>query len=352
MSLPIINSPSRQAPDPEHLKQVWSQALDKDGKPSGNSLQGIADEPTPLSFTMQEMKSEDGETPPPTMSSSSHSATSITRMSVADAHRAFQQVPTPSSSSSSPQLLHRPPPPPHSSSSHLSASPGRPPPPPMPMRVFYPQPPPGAPQPAPGAPGPQGYPMQHPQKLVQRPPVNGNAQHPQMAQGWVVGPAGAQQPQQFLRHPPGSPYLVAYAPPPGAMYGPPHPGQSPHALPKPGQPPMPQAPPGAGRGRGMPMMSPAPGPSQHISPVPTPGHIMQSPMGMSPYQGGPIPSIYHMPPPAHAQPMGHHLQQPQAPGQPMPAMYPGAPQRPPMMQYPSGGFVPGPPLPHFAPRPW
>ncbi|KZW02070.1 hypothetical protein EXIGLDRAFT_512032 [Exidia glandulosa HHB12029] len=355
LSLPIINSPSRQAPDPEHLKQVWSQKLDKDGKPSANSLQGIADEPTPLSFTMQEMKSEDGETPPPTMSSSSHSGTSVTRMSVADAHRAFQTVPTPSSSSSSPQPPHRSVPPAQSSSSHLTASPARPPPPAMPMRMFYPQPPPGTtPQPTPG---PHLYAPAHPQQFVPRPAVNGTAPPPQMAQGWVLAPAGAQQQQQqqqqqqpqqqqFLRPPPpGSPYgavqMVAYGPPPGAMYGPPHPpGQSPHLMPKP-MPPMAPGPPGAGRGRGIPMMSPAPGPAPHLSPVPPPGHIVQAPMGMG-YQGGPIPSIYHMPQPGPSMgpPQQHHLH-----GQPMQQMYPGMGQRPPMMQYPSGGFMPAPPPP-------
>lgn len=64
-----------------------------------NSLEGIADDLTALPFTIQEVKSEDGETPPPT------SAAVASKISLHDVTRAFQQVPTPSNVSS-----HRPPP--------------------------------------------------------------------------------------------------------------------------------------------------------------------------------------------------------------------------------------------------
>ena len=64
-----------------------------------NSLEGIADDLTALPFTIQEVKSEDGETPPPT------SAAVASKISIHDVTRAFQQVPTPSNLSS-----HRPPP--------------------------------------------------------------------------------------------------------------------------------------------------------------------------------------------------------------------------------------------------
>ncbi|KAF9229562.1 hypothetical protein BS17DRAFT_28049 [Gyrodon lividus] len=90
------DSPAR-APDPEHLKAVWSQAADKELVPAVNSLEGIADDLTALPFTIQEVKSEDGETPPPT------SAAVPSKISLHDVTRAFQQVP-PSSNNSS----HRP----------------------------------------------------------------------------------------------------------------------------------------------------------------------------------------------------------------------------------------------------
>ncbi|KAG1838262.1 hypothetical protein F4604DRAFT_1998028 [Suillus subluteus] len=54
-----------------------------------NSLEGVADDLTALPFTLQDVKSEDGETPPPT------SAANIPfKMSLRDVTRAFQQVPT------------------------------------------------------------------------------------------------------------------------------------------------------------------------------------------------------------------------------------------------------------------
>jgi len=67
---------------------------------SVNSLEGIADDLTALPFTLQEVKSEDGETPPPSISAAP------SRMSLHDVTKAFQQVPPSSSSSSS----HRTPP--------------------------------------------------------------------------------------------------------------------------------------------------------------------------------------------------------------------------------------------------
>jgi serine/arginine repetitive matrix protein 2 len=85
-------SPARP-PDPEHLKAVWSQASDKAMLPAVNSLEGIADDPLP--FTLQDVKSEDGETPPPSIPSGP------SRMSLHDVTRAFQQVPSSSSSSPS-----------------------------------------------------------------------------------------------------------------------------------------------------------------------------------------------------------------------------------------------------------
>lgn len=92
LSFPVKESPAR-GPDPEHLKAVWSQASDKARLPAVNSLEGIADDLTALPFTLQDVKSEDGETPPPSTSVAS------SRMSLHDVTRAFQQVPSSSSSS-------------------------------------------------------------------------------------------------------------------------------------------------------------------------------------------------------------------------------------------------------------
>lgn len=92
MSFPVKESPAR-GPDPEHLKAVWSQAPDKSRLPAVNSLEGIADDLTAIPFTLQDVKSEDGETPPPSTS------TVPSRMSLHDVTRAFQQVPSSSPNS-------------------------------------------------------------------------------------------------------------------------------------------------------------------------------------------------------------------------------------------------------------
>jgi len=56
-------------------------------------LEGIADDLTALPFTLQDVKSEDGETPPPSL------PTAPSRMSIHEVTRAFQQVPTSTSTS-------------------------------------------------------------------------------------------------------------------------------------------------------------------------------------------------------------------------------------------------------------
>ena len=60
----IKESPAR-APDPEHLKAVWSQTPDKAHIQPINSLKGIADDLTSVPFSLQDVKSDGGETPPP-----------------------------------------------------------------------------------------------------------------------------------------------------------------------------------------------------------------------------------------------------------------------------------------------
>jgi serine/arginine repetitive matrix protein 2 len=124
----LKESPAR-GPDPEHLRAVWSQTSNKSGLHSVNSLEGIADDLTALPFTLQEVKSEDGETPPPSVSAAP------SRMSLHDVTKAFQQVPSSSSNSST---SHRSPP--------ITATPATrppnyayalPPPPPNSMRPNY-----------------------------------------------------------------------------------------------------------------------------------------------------------------------------------------------------------------------
>ncbi|KAK0208481.1 hypothetical protein DFS33DRAFT_1303853 [Desarmillaria ectypa] len=91
---------SGRGPDPEHLKAVWSQTSNMAELHPVNSLEGIADDPVP--FTLQDVKSEDGTTPPPTTSSGP------SRMSLHDVTRAFQQVP-PTSGSTNHKLTISPP---------------------------------------------------------------------------------------------------------------------------------------------------------------------------------------------------------------------------------------------------
>ena len=209
--------------------------------PSVNSLEGIADDLTNVPFSLQDVKSEDGETPPPTAPS---------RMSLSEVTRAFQQVPAnnrpgpplSSSASTPPDRPHNftgPPPTqqqnnrptygPTYSSPLMSHSPA-------PGQVVY----------------AQGSPV--PSRMV----VNGHASpymHPQPV--WVPvhqGPAPpGQNPGSMMRHAP-SPFpnqVMGYPPGPGMYGGPPPMTNGP----------IPQQPngvhPSQGRGRGnVPMMSP------------------------------------------------------------------------------------------------
>lgn len=82
-------------PDPEVLKAVWSQTTGKEDAPTINSLKGIADDLTTVPFSLHEVKSEDGGTPPPATSGP-------LRMSASDVTKAFQMVPSASSNTMSP----------------------------------------------------------------------------------------------------------------------------------------------------------------------------------------------------------------------------------------------------------
>ncbi|KAI0651594.1 hypothetical protein C8Q79DRAFT_897798 [Trametes meyenii] len=87
----IKDSPAR-APDPEHLKAVWSQTSDKAQIQPVNSLKGIADDLTSVPFMLQDVKSDDGETPPQSSSGP------WSKMTSHEVTRAFQQVPSSNSS--------------------------------------------------------------------------------------------------------------------------------------------------------------------------------------------------------------------------------------------------------------
>ncbi|KAG9314575.1 hypothetical protein JVU11DRAFT_5377 [Chiua virens] len=238
LSFSSKESPAR-APDPEHLRAVWSQTADKEQISAVNSLEGIADDLTALPFTIQEVKSEDGETPPPT------SATVASKISLHDVTRAFQQVPTPSNISS-----HRPPPlSPPAANGPITRPPNfsypTPPQPPgaaihfpafsSPMLAHSPSPtvlyPPTAPSPIP------------------RVPMNG---HPQLYNQPVWLPMQTPQNNSAARAPVPSPY-----PPQVVAYHTPTPVHSVYA---PGLPPQNVPPPVSGSAppptRGMPMLSP------------------------------------------------------------------------------------------------
>lgn len=165
-----------------------------------------------------DVKSEDGETPPPTTSSNPPS-----RMSQHDVTRAFQQVPT---SAHSNLVPHGP-----ASASHTSITspPTRPlnhamPPPPHPgasVRPMYPGH--GYPSPLLGSPSPTVvYPMSMTPSPIPRPMVvNGGPQYPQPMWVPIPGPPTSQPNGMMRPGPPYGPQLMPY-PPPGGMYPPPH----------------------------------------------------------------------------------------------------------------------------------
>ncbi|EGN91936.1 hypothetical protein SERLA73DRAFT_80019 [Serpula lacrymans var. lacrymans S7.3] len=89
LSLATIETVGR-LPDPEHLKAVWSQRSDNVQRSIGNSLEGIGDDLTALPFTLQDVRSEDDGTPPPSGS------LIPSKVSLYNVTRAFQQRPPPS----------------------------------------------------------------------------------------------------------------------------------------------------------------------------------------------------------------------------------------------------------------
>jgi serine/arginine repetitive matrix protein 2 len=215
---------------------VWSQVSEKSNVPASNSLKSINDDLPAIPFTLQDVKSEDGGTPPPGSGAPS-------RMSIHDVTRAFQQVPASSSAPSvapaqvmsSPntatQMLRRPsygfP------SPSMTASAQRP------LYPAYPVPGMGSPSPA------MVYPPNMTPNAIARPmPMNGPAQPYQQPMWYPVHPStpGAPAGGMHHMHAPYSPQVMGYAPPgmhPG-VYTPPMVNSVP-----PGAPPQ-------GRGRGVP----------------------------------------------------------------------------------------------------
>ncbi|KAF4572667.1 hypothetical protein EYR36_007177 [Pleurotus pulmonarius] len=90
-SFPVKESPAREGVDHPHIKELWTNISANPSLPTINSLEKIEDDLPALPLTLQDVKSEGGETPPPQASTSS-------RISSFDVTRGFQQVP-PSTSS-------------------------------------------------------------------------------------------------------------------------------------------------------------------------------------------------------------------------------------------------------------
>jgi len=266
-------SPAR-APDPEHLKIVWSKSESKDPLPSVNSLEGIVDDLTNVPFSLQDVKSEDGETPPPTAPS---------RMSLSEVTRAFQQVPAnsrpipplSSSVSSPPERQHnfagqppsqqqnnRPPYGPTYSSPLMSHSPA-------PGQVMYTQ---GSPVPGRMVANGHTSPYMHPQPVWV--PVHQGPAPPGQTPGSMMRAVPSPFPNQVVTYPPG----MYGGPPPPMTNGPIQ--QQPNGVH-----------PSQGRGRGsIQMLSPIMAPANAVPP-PHQGHpgmmYPPSPALMQPQLGVP-----------------------------------------------------------------
>jgi serine/arginine repetitive matrix protein 2 len=168
---------AHRLPDPEHLRAVWSQVSNSSDVPTANSLKGIADDLTAIPFTLHEVKSEDGGTPPP--------GTLPSRMSIHDVTRAFQKVPAGSSGSPS----HAPISPPSNAQSL--------------RRPSY-----GFPSPSTGSGSRPLYPAYHPQPMGSPAPAMVYPAHvaPGMTRPMVPGTHSSQpQPGMWVQvpHPPG-----------------------------------------------------------------------------------------------------------------------------------------------------
>jgi len=297
-------SPVR-GPDPEHLKAVWSQTSNQPGLHSVNSLDGITDDLPSVSFTIQDVKSEDGETPPP-MTTGAPS-----RMSLHDVTRAFQQVPSSNIASHRPTIS---PPsttapvarPTQTTYNNYHPSPVQPP--SQNVRPQYPYPSPmmsHSPAPSPMYP--------HPNPMPNRMQVNGHT--PLYSPVWMPLQNPNSQGSPMMR-PMASPYptppLMPY-PSPGApqpMYPMPPP---PHNMPPPQQNGTPT------RGRTVSMMSPVgshavPAMSMYPgSPVMMPMHAGRGAPGRNDGSLPTLPQHQHQHQHPAMSPAHHHQPQPYAP---------------------------------------
>ncbi|TFY69070.1 hypothetical protein EVJ58_g656 [Rhodofomes roseus] len=296
---PLKESPSRGVPDPEHLRAVWSQTPDKAALPSVNSLKGIADDLTAVPFTLQDVKSEDGGTPPP-------SGPGPSRMSSYDVTRAFQQVPA-SSAKSPPRNTTLPPPVGHvpNGSSSRSAFPSYQ---PTTLRPPYAYPSPVLSH----SPSPT---VMYPQSPVPRPMMVNGPPSPYAQPMWMPM-GGAPQPQANMMRPMASPFTPQFVPYPS-------PGPVPVYIPSPNMS-NPQQPPNGAQGRG-PMMSPMMQPHALYSSSPV---LMHSPAGLhvqpphgyaaTPSNRGQVRGNFEHAPGGSSipAPMGHPPQQPPYPTTP------------------------------------
>ncbi|KAH9921995.1 uncharacterized protein BXZ73DRAFT_91688 [Epithele typhae] len=295
----LKESPSR-APDPEHLKAVWSTTPEKAQNQPINSLKSIADDLTGVPFIIQDVKTGEGATPPPPGSGP------WTRMSAYEVTRAFQQRPTAPSVGASALTV-----------SNTNGSAPRPPefsfsPPPMGpnVRSMYP-----------------GYsPMSSP---IPRPMViNGAAPpYPHAQPVWVPAIPGPGPPLPQSAGLMRSPYPTQLMPYPSAggampMYASHMPGMQNHAHPPPqngvqGRPPGMPLPAMPSIYAGSPVLVPTP---PVMAPGQYPGQVNRAPPMRSPYEQ----NTPQLPPPHMAPQM--RLGQPPANGfhpPPMPSNYAG-----------------------------
>ncbi|KAH8100504.1 hypothetical protein BXZ70DRAFT_153696 [Cristinia sonorae] len=311
----LKDSPSRP-PDRDHLKAVWESTSNK--ADVSNSLERIGDDMPAVPFSILDVKSDGGETPPPP------SSNPPSRMSQHDVTRAFQQVPTSTTNGTAPRRAAPAPTAPvpvHVVASQPSRGPqnhSMPPPQHIPnsgVRQMYG----GYPSPLVSSPSPTiVYPMSMTPSPIPRPMVvNGTPQYPHQPM-WVPMPGPpASTPNGMMRPPP--PYgaqLMPYPHPPAGMY-------APHGM----QGNVPQPPPNGMQNRppnGMQLMSPVmapahphPHPHQHNGPHPHP-HPHPHPV----YAQSPI--LMHAPPAAGGHPVGHG--------------YPNANQQPPRGQQMRGAY--------------
>lgn len=218
LAFTTLESPAK-GPNSDHLKAVWSQTPEKSHIPTSNSLEGIGDDLTALTFTIPEVKSEDGETPPP------QPAAPTSRMAF-DVTRAFQKVPSSDASRNAPPTTPAPPAPiPRHASFGYVASPS--------ARPAYPAAYPAQVAPSPG-PGMYPNPMQ-PRMSMNGQPTQVYPQPVWMVQGPpMASPGGMMRPlpspysMPMMPFSPGT-HVYTMPPPPMSMNG----AMPPRAMPPP-----------------------------------------------------------------------------------------------------------------------